>query len=92
MLETLVAKLRGQILANASNVRDILEYLKDLVLEVGCEHREEIERAAKEALDELVAYDLPWVPNWLEGFVDAAMKEFGYRLIERALDRLCEEN
>jgi hypothetical protein len=73
------------------SIAAILKLVLAKARELGKEYRPEIEKAAKDAIDRLVALDLPWVPENLEGVIDAATKSLGYAAIDAILDALFAE-
>jgi len=67
---------------------NILQLVIDKARELGIEYREEIEAAARGAVDALAALDLPYIPDYIEGTIDEATKQLGYKAIESVLDAL----
>ena len=68
------------------SITAILKLVLDKALELGKAYRPEIEAAGKAAVDRLVALDLPWVPEGVEGVIDEATHKLGYAAVEAALD------
>ena len=70
------------------NIPAILQMLIEKAKELGTEYRPQLTAAARSAVDALVALDLPWIPENVEGFIDEKTRQFGYRAIEAILDAL----
>ena len=70
------------------SVREILQVVMDKAIELGREYRPEIEEAGREAIDALVAYDIPGIPAIIENAIDGATREAGYEAVEKVLDAL----
>jgi hypothetical protein len=73
------------------SIAAIVKLVIDTSREWGAPYRPQIEAAGKQAIDRLVALDLPWVPENLEGVIDAATKSLGYAAIDAILDALFAE-
>lgn len=71
-----------------ASVSEIIAAVLEKARELGVQYRDEIEQAAKNAVDALVALDIPGVPAVIEEFVDATAKELGYQAIEAVLDAI----
>jgi hypothetical protein len=69
----------------------ILKLVMAKALELGAEYRGAIETAAKNGVDALVALDLPWIPESIEGTIDNATRALGYAAIDAILDALFAE-
>jgi hypothetical protein len=65
---------------------EILDFVIREAISQGKEHRADIEKAGQGAVDALVALDIPYVPEAIEGVIDAAVKQLGYTAIARVLD------
>jgi len=70
------------------SVREILQVVMDRAIELGREYRPQIEEAGREAIDALVAYDIPGIPSIIENAIDGATREAGYEAVEKILDAL----
>jgi len=75
----------GAVIFGAS-LNEILMAVLEKARELGREYREPIESAAKNAIDALVAKDIPGLPAALEAYVDEAAREIAYDAIEVVLD------
>ena len=73
------------------SVSEILKLVMSKALDLGREHRSDIEQAAKIAIDHLVALDLPYIPDSVEGTIDEATKSLGYAAIESILNAILAE-
>ena len=73
------------------SLREIVQQVMTKALELGHEHRAEIEQAARSAIDALVAFDLPGIPDSIENIIDGATRELGYQAIEKVLDAILAE-
>lgn len=73
------------------SLREILAKVGEKALELGREYRDEIESAAKAAIDALVSLDLPGIPGSIEDAIDGATRELGYRAIAAVLDAILAE-
>jgi hypothetical protein len=73
------------------SLSEILKLVMEKALELGREYRQEIEQAAKSAVDALVAFDLPGIPAGIEKVIDEATRTLGYQAIEKVLDALLAE-
>ena len=70
------------------NIPAILQMLIEKAKELGTEYRPQLTAAARSAVDALVALDLPWIPESVEGTIDEVTRELGYTAIEAILDAL----
>lgn len=70
------------------SVREILQVVMDRAIELGREYRPQIEEAAHQAIDALVAYDLPGIPAVIENAIDGATRAAGYQAAAAILDAL----
>ena len=68
------------------SIREILKKLLDKAIELGRTHREEIEQAARQAVDAVVEFDIPGLPVFIEGPLDATVRDLGYQAIKSVLD------
>ena len=73
------------------SVSEILKLVVDKALDLGREHRADIEQAAKIAVDSLVALDLPYISDSIEGVIDEATRNLGYAAIESVLNAILAE-
>ena len=70
------------------SIPGILQVLIEKAKEMGREYRPQLEEAARGAVDMLVALDLPWVPESIEGVIDEATRQAGYKAITAILDAI----
>lgn len=70
------------------SIGEILTVLKEKALEAGREHRAELEQAAKSAVDDVVALDIPFIPPGVETKLDEATRAAGYAAIVTMLDAI----
>lgn len=70
------------------SLQEILRLVMAKALDLGREYRSDIEQAAKIAVDALVALDLPYIPDSVEGTIDEATRELGYSAITTVLDAI----
>jgi len=68
--------------------REIVEWIKDAVIEFGLENIDAIETAAKSAIDVFVAIDIPWLPAFAELWFDGLMRKVLYGAVEKAIAEL----
>jgi hypothetical protein len=73
------------------SLQEILKLVMSKALDLGREYRSDIEQAAKSAVDRLVALDLPYIPDSVEGVIDEATRNRGYAAIEKVLDAILAE-
>jgi hypothetical protein len=73
------------------SIAAIVKVVMDKAREWGSPYRSQIEAAGKQAIDRLVALDLPWIPDSIEGVIDAATKQLGYAAVVAILDALFAE-
>lgn len=73
------------------SLREILTRVLDNILELGRDHRDDIEQAAKAAVDAIVAFDLPGIPPIVENYIDEATRTLGYQAIDKVLDAILAE-
>ena len=73
------------------SIPTILKMVIDKARELGREYRPQIEDASKAAVDDLVALDLPWIPDSIEGVIDDATRSLGYAAIKYTLDAILAE-
>lgn len=69
-----------------ASLSEILLAVLEKARELGREYRPQIEEAAKNAIDALIAKDIPGLPAALEAYVDATAQEIAYDAIEVVLD------
>jgi hypothetical protein len=70
---------------------EIIKKVIAKALYLGRAHRDDIAQAAKIAVDALVALDLPYIPDGIEGTIDEATRTMGYQAIEKVLDAILAE-
>jgi hypothetical protein len=70
------------------SLSEILQVLLREALELGRECRDDIEQAAKSAVDAVVAFDLPLIPVGVENTLDEATRSAGYAAIVSVLDAI----
>lgn len=75
-----------------ASLKEILERVLEKALELGIEYRDDIEQAAKRAVDSLIAMDLPGIPPTTEAWIDEAARAVAYRAIESMLDAILSPN
>lgn len=75
-----------------ASLKEILERVLEKALELGREFRDDIEKAAKSAVDSLIAQDLPGIPPTTEAWIDEAARAVAYRAIESLLDAILSPN
>lgn len=68
------------------SIKEVLQKVLEKAIELGRDYRDDIEAAAKSAVDAIVAMDLPGVPEMAEKFIDEATRQLGYQAIEAVLD------
>jgi hypothetical protein len=73
------------------SLQEILRLVMAKALDIGREYRKDIEQAAKIAVDALVALDLPYIPDTVEGTIDEATRTLGYQAIESILNAILAE-
>jgi hypothetical protein len=73
------------------SIKAIIDVVMAKALELGREYRDEIEDAAKAAVDRVVAMDLPGVPAGVETVIDDLTRDAAYRAISAVLDALLTE-
>jgi len=73
-----------------AGLRSILDRAMEAALELGREYREQIEQAAKDSVDALIALDIPGIPAPIEAWVDETCRVAAYQAIERLLDALLD--
>jgi hypothetical protein len=73
------------------SVSEILRLVMAKALDLGREYRSDIEQAAKISVDALVALDLPYIPDTVEGTIDEATRTLGYQAIESILNAILAE-
>jgi hypothetical protein len=74
------------------SLSEILKLVIEKAKVLGRAYRDEIEQAAKAAVDKLVALDLPYIPDYIEKTLDEATRSLGYAAVEKMLDALLAEN
>lgn len=67
------------------SIKEILAKVGQKALELGREYRDEIEQAAKAAIDAVVAWDLPGIPPVVEQYLDDQTRVLGYKAVEAVL-------
>lgn len=70
------------------SLAEILKVLLDEALELGRDYREDLEQAAKSAVDAVVAFDLPVIPDGVENTLDAVTRAAGYAAIDAVLNAI----
>ncbi len=70
------------------SLAEIIKVLLDQALELGREYRDELEQAAKSAIDAVVAFDLPWIPAGVENTLDEVTRSAGYAAITAVLNAI----
>lgn len=73
------------------SIKEILQRVCQKAIDLGREYRSEIETAARSAVDALVAFDLPGIPDLAEKFIDETTRTLGYEAIEKVLDAILAE-
>lgn len=73
-----------------AGLRAILNRAMKAAVELGKEYREQIEQAAKDSVDALVALDIPGIPAPIEAWVDETCRVAAYEAVERLLDALLD--
>ena len=73
-----------------TSISGIIKLVIDKALELGKEYRPQIEAAAKLAVDAVVAWDLPWIPDYVENTLDEVTRTAGYKAITAVLDAVLE--
>lgn len=68
------------------SIKEVLQKVLEKAIELGRDYRDDIESAAKSAVDAIVAMDLPGVPELAEKLIDEATRKLGYQAIEAVLD------
>lgn len=70
------------------SLREILQVVMDKAVELGRAYRPQIEEAGREAIDALVAFDIPGIPAVIENAIDGVTREAGYTAITAILNAL----
>lgn len=73
------------------SVKAVLEVLMAKAIELGREYRDDLEAAARAAVDRIVAMDLPGVPEGVEKVIDDTTRDLAYQAIAKVLDVLLAE-
>jgi hypothetical protein len=69
-------------------LREILQVLMDEAIELGGKHREDIQQAARSAVDTVVNFDLPLIPEGVENTLDEATRAARYAAIDAVLNAI----
>lgn len=72
----------------ATSISGIIKLVIDKALELGKEYRSQIESSAKLAVDAVVAWDLPWIPEGIENTLDEVTRSAGYAAITAMLNAI----
>ena len=78
----------GAMKAVSINWSEIGEWIRKMVAEYGIEYIDDIAAIAKSAVAAFVAIDLPLLPNFVEGWLDALTKRILYGVIDRVVEEL----
>lgn len=70
------------------SLKEILGVLMREALELGNEYRVEIRQAARGAVDTVVAFDMPIIPDGVENTLDEATRASGYAAIDAVLNAI----
>lgn len=70
------------------SLKEIIEVLMKEALELGQEYREDIQQAARAAVDAVVEFDLPLIPENIENTLDEATRAAGYAAIDAVLNAI----
>lgn len=68
------------------SITEIIKVVMRKALELGQEHRTDIENAARAAVDAVVELDLPYIPDGVEDTIDSVTRSTGYAAITAVLD------
>lgn len=71
-----------------TSISGIIKLVIDKALELGKEYRPQIESSAKLAVDAVVAWDLPWIPDYVENTLDETTRTIGYAAIDAVLNAI----
>lgn len=67
---------------------EVLKVLVDQAVVLGRAYRDELDQAAKSAVDAVIAFDLPLLPDTIENTLDDATRAAGYAAIDAVLDAI----
>jgi hypothetical protein len=73
------------------SVAEVLKLVAVKAIELGRKYREDIEQAAKVAVDRVVEMDIPYLPEEVEGTVDETTRALGYAAVEAVLNAILAE-
>lgn len=68
------------------SLSELLKAVADKAIELGREYRGEIVTAARQAIDALVAMDIPGIPAVVEAAIDATTKDLAYAAVDAVLN------
>jgi hypothetical protein len=69
-------------------LREILQVLMDEAINLGQQYREDIQQAARAAVDTVINFDLPLIPEGVENVLDETTRAAGYAAIDSVLNAL----
>jgi hypothetical protein len=70
------------------SISALLSAVQDLAVKLGQQYRAEIITAARGAIDQLVALDIPGIPDAIEATIDDATKTYAYSAVDAILDAI----
>lgn len=73
----------------AAGVGNVVEWVKNAIVQYGCPKKDAIIAAADKAIDAVLAINVPQIPDVLEAWLDQALAVWGKKQVRALIDKAC---